>query len=339
MAPDTLFLPFENERVRWPEKGRKVAYLNARTHNALSERPPDFVQQFFKPDADALIRTGLPVAAELPSHGLQYDMVLLLLPKNQSEAEFFCATALSCLKDGAMLMAAADNKAGGGRLEKIFKGFCLSDIASLSKHKARVCWAVKKNIDEAAIASALNTGAVQDILGGRYQSQPGIFGWDKIDRGSEILLQHLPPTLKGAGADFGCGYGFLACAIVQQKNVTALHCIDADYRAVEICRANVAAQNSAVKTEFLWADLCKPVSKLTGLDFIVMNPPFHEGKLTDTSIGIDFIRSAHGALKTGGKLWMVANTQLPYEDILQSQFRVNEKKFEGSGFKVFCATK
>jgi 16S rRNA (guanine1207-N2)-methyltransferase len=336
MAPDTLFFPFEQDILRWPEKGERTAYLNARPHRAVSH--VDFVQQFFKPDAAALMRAGLPVSAELPELIPAFDFVYLLLPKNQSEAEFFCATALGCLKEGGMLVAAADNKAGGARIEKMFKAFGLHEVSSLSKHKARVCWAVKKNVAEEALGAALEAGAVRDVLGGHFKSQPGIFGWDKIDRGSDILLQHVPKDLKGIGADFGCGYGFLSCAVVRQKNVSVLYCIDADYRAVEVCKMNVAAQKPAAKTEFLWADLCAPV-KLPPLDFVVMNPPFHEGKMTDVSIGIDFIRSAHGALKTGGKLWMVANTQLPYEEILQGQFSGHEKKFEGAGFKVFCATK
>jgi 16S rRNA (guanine1207-N2)-methyltransferase len=75
------------------------------------------------------------------------------------------------------------------------------------------------------------------------------------------------------------------------------------------------------------------------LDFIVMNPPFHEGKSRDTDIGADFIKTAAQALRPEGVLWMVANANLPYELTLKVQFKKADKIFEGQGFKIFRAVK
>jgi 16S rRNA (guanine1207-N2)-methyltransferase len=51
-----------------------------------------------------------------------------------------------------------------------------------------------------------------------------------------------------------------------------------------------------------------------------MNPPFHNGRDADPDLGLGFIRAAHRGLAPGGRLWMVANRQLPYLAVLKTLF-------------------
>ena len=44
-----------------------------------------------------------------------------------------------------------------------------------------------------------------------------------------------------------------------------------------------------------------------------MNPPFHTRPRADPALGQAMIRKAAAALRRGGRLFMVANRQLPYE--------------------------
>src|SRR5690606_39356015 len=55
-------------------------------------------------------------------------------------------------------------------------------------------------------------------------------------------------------------------------------------------------------------------------DFIVMNPPFHQGREAEPDMGRRIIKAAAVALKPGGRLLMVANRQLPYERTLAEVF-------------------
>ena len=84
---------------------------------------------------------------------------------------------------------------------------------------------------------------------------------------------------------------------------------------------------------YAWEDLARAVP-VRDLDFIVMNPPFHEGKKTDSDIGKQFIETASRSLRQGGQLWMVANAGLPYESVLGALFASHEKITEKNGFKV-----
>lgn len=302
----------------------RCLFLNARMHADL---PQDVhVQQYFKVYAAALERDGFKVSPDIPDD--VYDSVWLLAPKNAIEAQYMMARAAQVLREGGTLYVAADNDAGGRRLAGWMTALGFDDVHSESRNKARVCWAEKGQVD---LDAALKAGAVQDILEGRFVSQPGVFGWDKIDRGSDILTQNLPKDLSGVGADFGCGYGYLSDYLLQHNSgIERLYAFDADYRATLLCARNVAARCD-------WRDLTLAQPDINALDFIVMNPPFHEGKAQDVSVGQAFIETASKSLEKGGELWMVANVHLPYERGLQSCFVQVDKVYEGQGFKVLRA--
>lgn len=334
---ETLFLPFSQRAIQ-PDAASKILFLNARYHEHLTQFQDVLAQQFFKPYAQGLEQKNIAFSAALPDQEQIYDLVLVLLPKNMVEAKGLLAGGLLRLKDGGMIVCAADNKAGGARLGKIFAALGIDIISEESKHKARVMWGCANSINKETLQQAILDAQERDICDGAYRSVPGIFGWDKIDRGSQILLSALPQNIGGQGADFGCGYGYLSAHILNAyPKVKKICCIDADYRALQMSRKNLASQE--LRTSFMWHDLSHAPKSLSGLDFIVMNPPFHEGRSTEIGLGISFIQNAAQALRNNGALYMVANKHLPYEQTLASVFSSVEKISEQAGFKIFCARK
>jgi 16S rRNA (guanine1207-N2)-methyltransferase len=75
------------------------------------------------------------------------------------------------------------------------------------------------------------------------------------------------------------------------------------------------------------------------LDFVVTNPPFHDGGAEDKRLGQAFIRQAAGMLGKGGVLWLVANRHLPYEAELNAAFKRVRMAADAGGYKVFEAVK
>jgi 16S rRNA (guanine1207-N2)-methyltransferase len=330
---DTLFLPL----TCGLKSAERAAFLNAEYHPALEGFKDEhlFLQQHFRPHADELQSRGFKTVPDLS--GVQVPLVFVLLPKNAMEARYFIALGLDALEDGGTIVCAAANDAGGARIKKILQEFGLSDIEGLSKNHAHAAWGAKDNVATDIVRESLKAGGMQTVLDGAFQSMPGLFAWNKADKGSQILAQHLPVELKGRGADFGCGYGWLARNVLENcTGMEHLCCIDADHRAIEACKINL---KQFPNVDFSWADLTSPLGAPGALDWIVMNPPFHEGKHTDAAIGRAFITTAANSLKKSGQLWMVGNVNLPYEVALESAFSSCSKKFEGQGFKIFCAMK
>lgn len=337
-AVDTLFYKIQNDPFLYD--GGRVLYMNAQFHTDLDMFKDGGVdiQQHFKPHAQTLMASGFDVAPVLPDADGAYDLVLLLLPKNIIEAKYMMACAIRHLSEGGAFVCAADNRAGGTRIKKLLQDFGFQNIEQDSRNKARVVCARKSHADETALDKAIAAGAQQQILEARFISQPGVFGWHKIDTGSAMLTHHLPDDIKGDGADFGCGYGYLSDYLLSKnKVVKSLLCVDADYRALTVCEKNLEQYERRKK--FIWSDLTMPQSDIEALDFIIMNPPFHEGKNPDSDIGVSFIKTAAGALRKGGRLFMVANRQLAYEDVLKNSFAQVKNRYEGDGFKVFEAIK
>ena len=159
-----------------------------------------------------------------------------------------------------------------------------------------------------------------------------MFSWDRIDPGSALLVKHLP-ALSGRGADFGCGFGFLARTVLASPKVESLVLIDIDRRAIEAAKRNISDPRASTQ----WTDLRTSGFETKGLDFVVMNPPFHDGGAEDKALGQSFIRRAADALRSGGTCWLTANRHLPYEGVMTPFFKRVTLKIEAEGYKVYEA--
>jgi 16S rRNA (guanine1207-N2)-methyltransferase len=140
-------------------------------------------------------------------------------------------------------------------------------------------------------------------------------------------------------ADFGAGWGYLAAELLSRSDaVSRIDLYEADFEALEAARGNLAAVRSGAKTGFFWSDLLsEPVERR--YDFIVMNPPFHTGRAAEPAIGHGMILAAAHALKPGGRLYLVANRQLPYEQLLAREFRQSGETVRDARYKVLWAVR
>jgi 16S rRNA (guanine1207-N2)-methyltransferase len=246
------------------------------------------------------------------------------------ERRYVLAQALRALKPGGRLIALAPKAKGGARLSQEISAFGCTPAESARRHH-RFCEAIRPPAPR-GLAEAIAAGGPQIAPALGLWSQPGVFSWDRLDPGTALLLRHLPP-FQGAGADFGCGVGALALAVLKGPGVRSLALVDSDGRAVAATRRNV----EDARATFAWRDLREPWPELNGLDFVVMNPPFHDGGRDDPGLGGVFIRRAAEALRKGGTLWMVANRHLPYETALAAAFAKVTPVDQADGYKVIEA--
>lgn len=259
-----------------------------------------------------------------------FDAVTVRAPAGAIERRYVLAHALRVLTPGGRLTAFAPKDRGGLRLKKELQALGCEVGESARRHN-RICVSLRPG-SITALEDAIAAGAPRQIAENGLWTQPGVFSWDRLDAGTNALLQVLPP-FSGVGADFGSGIGLLALNVLASPKVTKLTLVELDHRAVEVSRRNVTDP----RAEIVWADARQ--TGLKDLDFIVSNPPFHEGGGEDKALGQAFIRAAAEALRKGGALWIVANRHLPYEAILAESFAKVRLVAEGGGYKVFEAKK
>jgi 16S rRNA (guanine1207-N2)-methyltransferase len=258
------------------------------------------------------------------------DMVVLA-PPGTVERRYTIAVALRALAPGGSLTVLAPKDKGGSRIGKELKGFGCT-VSETSRRHHRICTCQRPPFP-AGLDEALAAGGPRLDETLKLWTWPGVFSWNRLDPGSALLEQNLP-LLSGRGADFGCGIGILARTILSSPKVEHLTMLDIDRRAVEMAARNI----DDPRAELRWADV-RTDSGLKGLDFVVMNPPFHDGGAEDQSLGQSFIRRAAEALRPGGVLWLVANRHLPYEGVLKPLFRRVTPKVEAAGYKIYEALK
>ena len=256
------------------------------------------------------------------------DAMVVAAPPGALERRYVLALALRALKPGASLTALAPKDKGGARLGAELLAFGC-EVEEGGRRHHRICRTVRPH-PPTGLDAAVEAGAPR-LVEGLGWTQPGLFSWDRLDAGTRLLIDTLP-ALEGRGADLGCGQGLLGRTVLAQTAVSGLALVDVDRRAIEAARRNLGDPRAS----FHWAD-ARSITGLMGLDFVVTNPPFHDAGQEDRPLGQAFIATAHGALRKGGVLWLVANRHLPYEATLRALFSTVMLRAQRDGFKVYEA--
>ncbi len=333
-----LLHPFVNGLLPWPPQ---VLFLRARAGIAGHGR--GFVAtQPFRPEAVSLQRAGIELLEEDALPAAAFPLVLVLPPRQREEARSLLARACAAVVPGGVVVAAVANDEGAKTREAELKQLA-GGVATLSKHHCRVFWTLPgARFDQALLHAwqgldAARRIAAEDLPGGGFMSRPGVFAWDRVDAASALLAQALPADLRGRVADLGAGWGYLSLQVLARcPQVSALELFEADARALDLARQNLAG--ARVPVGFHWHDVAAGMEER--FDAIVCNPPFHAiGRGERPDIGRAFIAAASAALKPGGRLWLVANRHLPYEDALGTAFAMVRTVAQQGGFKIVEAVK
>jgi 16S rRNA (guanine1207-N2)-methyltransferase len=256
--------------------------------------------------------------------------LVVLAPPGTLERRFVLAQSLRALAPDGALIALAPKTKGGARLGGELAAFGCEVQEDARRHH-RICQ-TRRPAHPVGLPEAIAAGAprISPALG--LWTQPGVFSWDRPDPGTGLLLDHLA-GLAGRGADLGCGVGVLALRALESPAASQIACVDIDRRAVDAARRNIADP----RARFLHADLRGEVPGLDGLDFVIMNPPFHDGGQEDRGLGLAFISAAAALLRRGGVCRMVANIALPYEGRLKAAFASARMLGQSGGYKVYEA--
>lgn len=348
MAPEvlaTLLLPFEKGHLPVPGPGRAL-FLRAEPGPGLDAawRAAIVAEQTFKPAADRLRRFGVTMLddTDLAYAEAVFDLALVPVTKSRAETYAMIEQAWRKLVDGGVLVVAGEKGLGAASIERTVAALHPLEGA-MPKHGCRVFW-LRKGEMRADFESALyrwRTDGLSKvaITDGTFVTMPGLFAPEAVDAGSMLLADTLP-ILSGAVADLGSGWGYLAYRILHWGDgVTSIDLYEAERDAIACSKDNLSEVPSGAVRTHHWHDVTTGLPKGALYDAIVTNPPFHQGRAGDPGIGAAFITAAHGGLRKGGRLYLVANRHLPYEAVLARLFGGHEVLAEANGYKVLAATR
>ncbi|KJS38290.1 MAG: hypothetical protein VR74_06110 [Hyphomonas sp. BRH_c22] len=333
---DTLKLALDGGGVTVPESGT-VLFLRAEPGPVLPLLPRDRLtcQQAFKPPHDALKAAGYTLLAPGTETFEPAELTLILPPRQKDEARGLYARAMLAAPEGGVVLACLPNTLGAKTAEKTL-GEIAGETESLSKNKCRAFWARKDlSVFNTALAEAwVAADQPQPVAGGAMWSRPGLFSWDRVDAGSELLAECIPEDIKGMGADLGAGQGYLTKEVLTHcPKISHMDLYEAEHRAIACATQTLEAFGNVTIS---WADVARDVPN-NRYDFILMNPPFHVGRADAAGLGQTFIQAASRALKPHGSLYMVANRHLPYEATVAACFKQYEIIEDSGGYKVIRA--
>lgn len=170
-------------------------------------------------------------------------------------------------------------------------------------------------------------------------SKPGVYGWNKIDAGSELLMQ----TLQERGdsfkpgqslLDLGCGYGYLTLA---SKSLPFSHRVATDNNAAAISCTRHNARAHEMEVQVIAGDCANTIKEQ--FDAIFCNPPFHTGFDVNSGLTAQFVAAASNKLTPEGSAYFVVNRFIALEKKAEEAFKAVHTIASNNKFKVLALSK
>jgi len=157
--------------------------------------------------------------------------------------------------------------------------------------------------------------AIGELDGQALYSKPGQFGWNKLDRGSELLIsvadgyvrqmKNQPTSL----LDLGCGYGYLTLNSLRWDSIERRTATDNNAAALLSMSKN--SQQHAAPIQVVTDDCGASITET--FDLVLCNPPFHQGFEVEGGLTKKFLKRIYSALNKGGVALVVTNMFIPLE--------------------------
>lgn len=272
---------------------------------------------------------GRPASAWPPAG--PFDLVALRLPKAKDELEMAVHGAAASLGPGSTLAVYGAKDEGIGSANRRISPL-LGPVQTLATGgHCRVLTARRPAVLE-GLRGHLSDWR-HEVEG--WVSYPGLFAHGRVDRGTALLLDHLPDPVEGDRIlDFGCGSGVLTAGCIARARdrgaAVSVHGLDVDAVAL------VALTENVPEVEPVLAD------GLTGLPdsaftLIVSNPPYHAGKAESVEALRSFLEEAPRVLASGGRIALVTQRRLPVGRLLERHWERPRSVADVAPFRVWTA--
>lgn len=167
-----------------------------------------------------------------------------------------------------------------------------------------------------------------------FYSKPGLYGWDKVDEGSALLVEHLGEFVSGPVPrtvfDLGCGYGYLS--VHAWRRFTPQRILACDNNAAALLAAARNFEAHDITGAVVAADCAEGIKET--FDLVLCNPPFHQGFGVERDLTERFVVAARRLTASGGVAAFVTNSFIAIERLACEHFRVVETIVDTGRFKL-----
>jgi 16S rRNA (guanine1207-N2)-methyltransferase len=259
------------------------------------------------------------------------DALLLLLDKSKAQNAKLLALAAQKLEDGALVLCAGENNAGGKSADSLLKA--LGEPRKADSRRKCTLFAVdlekRPALPKAPEPVPFECSGVKMTLA----QDEAVFSRGRVDPGTQMLLEALGDIPAGRAAlDLGCGCG-VAGIFMKLKGALSVTSTDVSAAALALAQKNAQLNGAEIKVRA--ADSLDFDGKF---DLIAVNPPFHQGSGFERQTALGIIRKAADHLNAGGELFLVGNTFLGYGSYLSEAFSNVEAVKKDSRFCVYRAS-
>lgn len=261
------------------------------------------------------------------------DLAVFFWTKNKQECQFQLLQWLSIAPIGQEMLIIGENRAGVRSVEKMLEPF--GGIAKIDS--ARRCGLYHFSLEKQPDFDCKKFWKSyrlqpQDIA---IFTLPAVFSSAELDNGSKLLLSTFENELqlKGKVLDLGCGAGVIGACLKKQFPQITLTL--SDIHAMALASTQRTLDENQLEGTVIASDVFSDIDGK--FDLIVSNPPFHDGIETAYQAVESLISQAKHHLNKGGELRIVANSFLPYPDLLDQAFGSHQVFVKSTKFKVYSA--
>jgi len=263
-------------------------------------------------DINGLVNSKIQFLSPIETADNTIEIAVLKVPKSVELFELFIQHIHQNLTDHGTVYCGFMTKYFNASLLKIADQYFENVTQTKALKKARLLVLQnKKPIPNKALINEI------DYRGLKIKQYYGVFSSDKIDFGTQFLLDHLTiPQQAESILDLASGNGIISKVIQDKQPLAKLYLMDDSAIAIASSRLNLSEKNTYFHHSHVLEGLPKGE-----LDWIITNPPFHFGHTIDISIPLNLFKESYLFLKPGGQLTIVANINLGYLPQLKQLFQ------------------
>jgi 16S rRNA (guanine1207-N2)-methyltransferase len=254
-------------------------------------------------------------ALTAPPEGTPPSAVLVRLPKSRRRLQHILELMAPTLLAGTLVLL-------GARSRDVQRG----DVAAVqeaigpatstrARHRARLI--IAERDERSPPRAPARTWGIEGLV---IRGSPGVFGEERLDRGTALLIEALPDIPPATRVvDLGCGAGVLGLlAAARAPTATILFC-DESWLAVASARRSFEAAALPNPARFVVTDVLQGEPDRSA-DLVLCNPPFHQGQALSRRVAAHMFAESARVLAPDGALLVVGNRNLDYHVGLRRSF-------------------